>query len=140
VSHFTWEEEERFDEERMEYRIKTQDGNCFVMDVRTGEIVSQSRDARDQDVSGEGPDLQLPPIVHASHAVAWFVAALFGVFLSTLFVWMVVMRRLAANRRRRFLDAVRGKSDGPDDHTDPHAEAIITKSEELQRQRRTPGA
>jgi hypothetical protein len=41
--HFQWRSGATFDDERMEYRLTTHDGNRFVFDVRTGEIISQSR-------------------------------------------------------------------------------------------------
>jgi hypothetical protein len=46
VSHFDWEDEGRFDENRLEYMLTTLDGNRFVFDLRTGGIVTQSRRGR----------------------------------------------------------------------------------------------
>lgn len=46
VSHFFWSSNREFDEARLEYMIETIDGNRFVFDVRTGEIVSASRPSR----------------------------------------------------------------------------------------------
>jgi hypothetical protein len=39
----SWEESERIDNSRMEYEVTTKDGGRFVFDVRTGQIVSESR-------------------------------------------------------------------------------------------------
>jgi hypothetical protein len=46
VSHFFWLEESRFDDARMEYALTTKDGNRYVFNLRSGEIVSKSRPAR----------------------------------------------------------------------------------------------
>ena len=46
VSHFTWREDGRLDDSRSEYTLTTLDGNQFVFDIRTGEIVSKFRAGR----------------------------------------------------------------------------------------------
>jgi hypothetical protein len=46
VSHFTWQENARFDATRLEYTVVTQDGNRFTFDVRSGQIVSERRPLR----------------------------------------------------------------------------------------------
>jgi hypothetical protein len=43
VSHFLWREDGRFDDAAFSYALKTKDGNRFVFDARTGEIVSAPR-------------------------------------------------------------------------------------------------
>lgn len=45
VSHYWWQQEGRLSGE-FEYTIVTEDGNRFVFDIRTGEIVSASRAGR----------------------------------------------------------------------------------------------
>lgn len=46
VTHFNWLREASLDDERSEYTVVTLDGNRFVFDLRTGDIVSQSRVGR----------------------------------------------------------------------------------------------
>jgi len=46
ASHFFWKKRGRFDDARLEYSLETMDGNRFVFDVRTGEVVSAHRPAR----------------------------------------------------------------------------------------------
>jgi hypothetical protein len=41
VSHFRWEKGGWFDDDRLEYGLTTLDGNQFVFDVRTGEIITK---------------------------------------------------------------------------------------------------
>jgi hypothetical protein len=45
VSHFDWVDTEGFDDANMRYRVKTLDGNSFVFDVKSGQILSSSRRA-----------------------------------------------------------------------------------------------
>src|SRR5262249_30326711 len=42
-SHFTWLTDGHLDDDRMEYRLTTEDGNWFVFDVGTGAIVIHFR-------------------------------------------------------------------------------------------------
>jgi hypothetical protein len=42
----SWYEEDNFDDDNLQYSIRTWDGNHFVFDVRTGEILSSSRPLR----------------------------------------------------------------------------------------------
>jgi hypothetical protein len=46
VSHFQWRNEDQFDDAKLEYTVSTLDGNRFVFDVRSGNVVSQSRPIR----------------------------------------------------------------------------------------------
>jgi hypothetical protein len=46
VSHFQWLDESNVDEGRQEFTVRTLDGNRFVFDMRTGQIVSESRPGR----------------------------------------------------------------------------------------------
>jgi hypothetical protein len=121
-SHFVWQEEGLFDDQRLEYRLATLDGNRFVIDVRTGEITTDSRVATGRGV-GAGAT-SLGPVI------LWGAAIVFGVSLMSLFVWMVVMRRKAARRRLRFDEVFRRKGGGPHDIIDPHTGAIVTKRNE----------
>jgi hypothetical protein len=41
VSHFRWQKDRWFDDDRLEYGLATLDGNQFVFDVRTGEIITK---------------------------------------------------------------------------------------------------
>jgi hypothetical protein len=43
VSHFDWERKGQLDDARSEYVLTTLDGNRFVFDIRTGEIISEDR-------------------------------------------------------------------------------------------------
>jgi hypothetical protein len=67
VSHFTWLDQGYLDSGRMEYRLTTKDGNRFVLDARTGQIVSASRPVR---VTAEGW-AALVGVVLAVAVVAW---------------------------------------------------------------------
>jgi hypothetical protein len=78
-AHFFWQEEGRFDDDQLKYALATKDGNQFVFDVRTGEIVSQFR---------------LAPVA------LWGMAAVFGVGFLGLLVWLVRHRRLRLQAAR----------------------------------------
>ncbi len=45
VSHFRWEKARQLDEAGLRYTVSTIDGNRFVFDVRTGEILQSRRPA-----------------------------------------------------------------------------------------------
>ena len=70
-SHFFWLEDGRFDDDRLEYTLRTKDGNQFVFDVRTGEIVSKSRPAR---------------------SFLWSTSAVVGASAAGILAWLVVRR------------------------------------------------
>jgi hypothetical protein len=46
VSHFQWEEVGILDDATLRYTLDTKDGNSFVFDVATGQIISETRGAR----------------------------------------------------------------------------------------------
>jgi hypothetical protein len=46
VSHFEWVDSEGFDDRELKYSVTTKDGNRFLFDVQTGEIISASGLAR----------------------------------------------------------------------------------------------
>ena len=46
VSHFFWRASGRFDDARLEYKLRTRDWNRFTFDARTGEISSEFRPLR----------------------------------------------------------------------------------------------
>jgi hypothetical protein len=82
VSHFEWDSAEQFDDNALTYTVRTKDGNRFVIDVQTGEVVSSFRAGR------------------------WLA----GLILTGIaLVWMVYRRarRTAQRRRAEALEAAR---------------------------------
>jgi hypothetical protein len=101
VSHFHWLSGGALDDERLEYRFGTEDGNHFVIDARTGEIITESRVSTDKDVGAKEPEVETPPAVQTAQTtlgrtIVWGVAIGFGVPVIALSVWLVVR-----DRRRR---------------------------------------
>jgi hypothetical protein len=43
ASHYRWCEKCQFDDDRLQFTVSTHDGNRFVFDVQTGEIISSDR-------------------------------------------------------------------------------------------------
>jgi hypothetical protein len=71
VSHFSWSNEMRLDDSTLEYTVVTQDGNRFVFDGQTGNVISETRPGR---------------------RIAWGAAIIAAVLLSAV-VWFVLRRR-----------------------------------------------
>ena len=66
VSHFSWQQEGRFDDGRLEYSLTTKDRNRFVFDVRTGEVKHSFRPIR---------------------AIRWIIVGLCGIGLLGSVAW-----------------------------------------------------
>jgi hypothetical protein len=81
VSHFFWEDSARLDERRLKYLLTTGDGNRFLFDLRTGQILSQHRPAR---------------VIMETVAVAVVLGALLACWLG----WSVIRRRMGLRNRR----------------------------------------
>jgi hypothetical protein len=80
VAHFTWMKDGQLAPTRSEYTLTTPDGNVFVFDIRTGEILSRSRVAdRTEEVVSE-PEPARP--------VRWVWMVAFGVLAGIAAAWL----------------------------------------------------
>jgi len=69
VSHFFWKKRSSFSDSRLRYTLRTIDGNQFVFDVRTGDILSKSPAPAD---------------------IPWDMIVVFGTSALAIIVWIIV--------------------------------------------------
>jgi hypothetical protein len=75
VSHIWWRKDDRFDDGKLQYTVWTHDGNRFVFDVATGDIVSE---------------------IHFARVIPWVISGVIGLVLLIFLAWF-----FSRTRRRR---------------------------------------